>query len=116
MQCLSVTGIQATAYHGCIDEEAKVGGRFTVDAHFYGDFRKAYETDDLSHAVDYVSVTRIVHHLMQKREKLIETVANNLLQALKEAFPKCDSIELTITKHRAPIEMPVESVSFTIKG
>lgn len=116
MQRLSVTGIKATAYHGCIEEEARVGGVFTVDAHFYGDFSKAFETDDLSYAVDYVSVSRIVHELLQKREKLIETVAHNMLLALKEAFPQCDAVELTITKHRAPIEMPVESVSFTIKG
>ncbi len=116
MDILRVNGIQVYAYHGCIPEEAQVGGYFTINAAFWGDFRQAVQSDDLSNAIDYVSVAKVVNEQMAIRAKLIETVAYNMVDALKAQFAMAQEVEVTIIKHRAPIEMPVEEVSFTVRA
>jgi len=116
MDILQVNGIEVYAYHGCIPEEANTGGFFTVNTRFLGDFKNAADSDDLNQAIDYVTVASIVKQQMAIRAKLIETVAYHILNALKEAFPIAEEIEVTVIKHRAPIEQPVAEVSFTVTG
>ena len=116
MDILKVDGIEMTAYHGCIDEEAKVGGKFTINTAFWGDFKTAAREDDLYQAIDYVTVAQIVKEEMLIRNKLIETVAYRILDHLEKKFPQAEKIEVTIIKHRAPIELPVKQVSITVSN
>jgi len=116
MDVLRISGIKVYAYHGCIPEEAKVGGYFTVNTAFFGTFAEAAEKDDLNLAIDYVTVSKLVNEQMSTSNKLIETVAYRILKKLKNAFQIAEEVEVTIIKHKAPIEMPVNEVSFTVKG
>ena len=116
MDILRVNGIEVYAYHGCIDEEALAGGFFTVNTIFKGNFNRAAENDDLDQAIDYVNVAATVKQQMSIRSKLIESVAYRILRALKDEFPIAHEIEVTVIKHRAPIQQPVAEVSFTVSG
>ena len=40
-------------YHGAMEEEREIGGRFEVDIDLMGDFTAPSTTDNLSDAVDY---------------------------------------------------------------
>jgi dihydroneopterin aldolase len=116
MNQINIEGIRVYAYHGCIDEEAKVGGYFTIDVEVIGDFSKAIETDDLKYAFDYVTVSRMVTIEMQHRCNLIEKAAQNIVDAIKRHYIHAKSVKVKVTKHRAPIELDVEQVSVIVQG
>ena len=40
---IEVTGIEVFAYHGCMDEEALLGGKYIVDIVLSTDFTKSAE-------------------------------------------------------------------------
>lgn len=116
MDCVSVFGIKCYAFHGCIDEEAKAGGYFTVNAKVFGDFKKAAIEDDLSLTVDYVMVSKIVVEEMKKRSKMIESVALRIINRIKEKYTIAQEVEIEIVKHRAPIELDVNHVSVILRA
>ena len=60
MGIIHVSGIRSYAYHGCNEEEARIGGAYLVDIEIETDFEAAALTDDLSKTVDYVEVYEVV--------------------------------------------------------
>ena len=111
MGVVEVNGISVIAFHGCIDEEALVGGDFTINVRVHIPFKIAAQTDDLNEAVDYVLVTEIVKKEMAIRAKLIEVVIMRIVKSLQKQFPIATEVEVTLIKHRAPIQSDVKSVS-----
>ena len=114
MKRIDIKGIKLFAYHGCLEEEAKIGGNYVIDLKLYYDFEKAALEDVLSDTIDYVVVNKIVQEEMGIRSKLIETVAKRIVTRLKLEFPKLEKTEITVTKITPPINGDVESVSAVI--
>ena len=46
MGVITVSGIKLYAYHGCMQEEAKIGSAYEVDVLLEADFSGAAMTDD----------------------------------------------------------------------
>lgn len=111
-----INGIKVHGYHGCLDEEAVIGTQFIVDVTAYLNITAAVENDDLSKTVDYVSVSELVKEEMEKRCKLIETVASRILSRLKKEFPMADSFEVSVTKIAPPSKGLIEDVSVIVEG
>jgi len=99
-----------------MDEEAAIGGRFSVDVEVSGDFTEAVSTDDLSNTVDYVVVHRIVRSEMAKRSRLIEHVAGRILKSMRTAFSQINSCTVTITKYNPPVNGQIGAAVFTVQG
>ncbi len=115
MNKVSVIGIQAYAYHGCLDEEAKIGNEYIVDVELTTDFKESAMKDDLSKTIDYVIVNKIVEEEMAIRSKLIETVGYRILARLKaEDFIMLNAV-ITIKKINPPINGNVDYVSITVE-
>ena len=57
MGIIKVNNIKLYAYHGCLDEEAKIGSEYRVDLAIKADLKKSAKTDDLIDTVDYVPVS-----------------------------------------------------------
>lgn len=115
MGVIYVNDIEVYAYHGCLEEEAKIGGLYSVDVVFHTDVKSAAKYDDLSLTVDYVEVSRIVNQEMAIRAKLIETVGYRILHALQNRFPDADQIKMKLTKLAPPIPGKVKSVSIELR-
>lgn len=109
-----VEGIRLYAYHGCMDEEARVGGNYIVDVTIEADLSEAAKTDDLSKTVDYCEVYEIVKAEMAIRSKLIEPVAQRIINSLKKKFTTLQHAEVKLTKLNPPINGDVEKVSVVI--
>ncbi len=109
-----VQGIKIYAYHGCLKEEAIIGGNYIVDVCLAADLGKPERSDNLKDTVDYVTVHEVVKNEMAIRSKLIEHVAKRILDKLKKKFPKTEKIEVKVTKLNPPIPGEVESVSVVI--
>ncbi|MBI4945549.1 MAG: dihydroneopterin aldolase [Bacteroidetes bacterium] len=114
MAKILVEGIKLYAYHGCMKEEAMIGGNYSVDVCIEADMSKPSKSDNLNDAIDYVSVSSIVKKEMAVRSKLIEHVAKRILGKLKKIFPKTGFIEVKVTKLNPPIEGEVEKVSVVV--
>ncbi|NBU47940.1 MAG: dihydroneopterin aldolase, partial [Flavobacteriales bacterium] len=56
MHKILVSGIKIYAFHGCLEEEAKIGSDYQVDVEINTDFSNAALTDNLAQTVDYVQV------------------------------------------------------------
>jgi len=110
-----IDGINLYAYHGCLKEEAKIGGHYIVDVHMTTDFTEAAETDDLSKTIDYCTVYEIAKAEMAVRSKLIEQVGQRIFKKLRLEFPTLITLGVKITKLLPPINGDVEKVSIEIK-
>jgi dihydroneopterin aldolase len=115
MGVIHVNDIEVYANHGCLEEEAVIGGKYIIDAVFHVDVKKAAHYDDLDLTIDYVKVTEIIQREMAIRAKLIESVGYRMLHALQDEFPQADSIKLTLTKISPPIPGQVGSVSIELR-
>ena len=77
---ISVEGIECYAYHGCMEEEGIIGGNYTVDVYIWADVSKSFKTDSLDDTIDYAMIHDLVRKEMAIRSKLIEHVANRILE------------------------------------
>lgn len=116
MDIIRIDNLEVYAYHGAYDEEKEKGQYFYVNAELYTNTRKAGMNDDLDVSTNYGTVCDFIHDFMTKHTyDLIETVAEQLAQALLLEFKLVKSVLLEIKKPHAPIEGEFESVSVEIE-
>lgn len=115
MDKIVVEGIHLFAYHGCLDEEGKIGTDYLVDVTVWGDLRQAALSDELRDTLDYVIINRIVAEEMAQRAKLIEHVAERILQRLLKEMPLLRKAKIKLSKRYPPINGNVEKVSVIMK-
>jgi dihydroneopterin aldolase len=103
LQKLYIEDIRLHAYHGCMEEEGRIGGKYRVDIMAEADFTACAGTDDLSQTVDYVVVYDLVKEEMAIRSKLIETVARRIAERLSRTYPWVAQWEVSLTKFNPPV-------------
>ena|SRR6185503_3094429 len=111
MGVIQISGIELYAYHGCLEEEAVIGGNYRVDVAIRTDFEKAATKDELAKTVNYVDVYDIVKEQMAMRSKLIEHVAKRIASALLKQLQRVQEAEVKVTKMNPPMNGNVESVT-----
>ena len=116
MHKILVEGIKVYAYHGCLEEEGRIGANYLVDVVMKTDFSLAAQTDDLTKTIDYVVVYEIVKRQMAIRSKLIEQVGQRIVDELKGAFQSIQELEVKVTKLNPPMNGNVERVSIVISA
>lgn len=112
---IEVNGIQLYAFHGCLEEEARIGGKYQVDVKISTDFTEAAIFDDLTKTVDYVVVNKIVAEEMAIRSKLIEHVGLRILNRLKTEIIHTANYRVRIVKISPPINGDVINVAVELE-
>ena len=112
---ISIEDIQCYAFHGCLEEEARIGGNYRVDVHVEMDADLAILSDELSGTVDYVVVNKIVRDQMAIRSKLIEQVAGRIIMAIHREIPGEKVIEVKVTKFNPPVNSQIGHATVTLK-
>jgi dihydroneopterin aldolase len=112
---IEVNGIKIYAFHGCLPEEEKIGGHYSVDVMLNTDFAEAAQNDDLSKTIDYVDVNRIVCEEMAIRSKLIEHVGQRIIDRIKKEINNIQAVRIKVTKICPPINGDVENVAIVIE-
>ncbi|MBF90941.1 MAG: dihydroneopterin aldolase [Flavobacteriales bacterium] len=113
MGVITVSGIKLYAFHGCMQEEAKIGSDYEVDVVLECDFSEAAMSDDLTQTVNYVAVNKIVTEEMAIRSKLLEHVAQRIITKLADNHPEIVSMEVSVAKLNPPIDGNVDRVVVT---
>lgn len=101
-QQVALNDVRFFAYHGFYPEEQKIGSVFYVDIETY--FHPDRETgDNLVNTVNYERLFAIADAAMAQTSKLIETVAERILQELIHEFPYLEEISVRIRKMNPPL-------------
>lgn len=103
MGVIQVNNIKLFAYHGCLDEEAKIGSEYRVDVKINADLKKSAKTDELADTVDYVHLNHIVKQEMAIRSKLLEEVAQRILDRFFREIPMLKKAKVSVAKINPPI-------------
>jgi len=103
--------IQLFAYHGCLVEEGKIGSDYRVDLTIETNLKKSALTDNLEDTVDYVYLNKIVTEEMAIRSKLLETVANRILDRIFAEIPIVNAVNVAVSKMNPPIGGDVKKVT-----
>lgn len=112
---IHVTGIKAFGYHGVLPHEAVEGQEFIVDLALSLDLSAASRSDNLDETVNYADLAQIVHdNIVGERVQLIERLAGRIADQIKSAYPKIDSISVTVHKPDAPVTLDFDDISVTI--
>ena len=115
-QQIEVNGIQLYAFHGCLEEEGRIGGHYIVDVSLTTDFTSAALSDDLTQTVDYVDINRIVSEEMAIRSKLIEHVGQRISRRIYQELKAIEKLKVKITKLCPPINGDVQNVAIIMKS
>lgn len=112
---IEVNGIKLYAYHGCLEEEGKIGGNYIVDVHMKTDFQAAALSDELSQTIDYVHINAVVKQEMAIRSKLIEHVGQRIVSRIEQEIKGLIGLRVKVTKICPPINGDVDNVAIIIE-
>jgi len=115
MGIIKLTNIRTFSFHGCLEEEAKIGSDYRVDLTIKTNLEPSSKTDELTDTVDYVDLNRIVVEEMAVRAKLLEHVAKRIIDRVLKELQMVTKIEVEVTKLNPPIGGDVEGVTIVMK-
>ena len=108
---VSVENIQVYAYHGCLPEETLIGSDYRVDVWVEGDLSVSSVSDQLADTIDYVTLCACVREEMATSSKLLEHVAQRVLNRIFEANERVDKVNVKVSKINPPIGGHVKAVA-----
>ena len=114
MGIIQVNNIKIYAFHGCLDEEAKIGSEYRVDIEIKANLQKSSTTDDLNDTVDYVHLNFIVKEEMATRSKLLEHVAQRIMDRIFRELHLVKKATISVAKINPPIGGNVEDVKIIL--
>ncbi|AKG43679.1 dihydroneopterin aldolase [Streptomyces xiamenensis] len=115
MDRITLSGLRVRGFHGVLPHEREGGQWFTVDLTLGLDTRPAAATDDLAKTVDYGMVAQEITAVVAGEPvDLLETLAQRIADRCL-AFTPVREAEVTLHKPQAPITVPFDDVTITIK-
>lgn len=115
MGIIKVENIKCYAFHGCLEEEARIGSDYKIDVTVKADLAQSSKTDDLNDTVDYVLLNKIVKEEMNIRAKLLEVVAQRILDRIFKESSLVTEAEVAVSKLNPPIGGDVEKVTILLQ-
>ena len=110
MDKIYLKNIKIYAYHGCMEEEKKIGSDYLVNLIVHADLSLSCESDELKDTVDYVALLDIVKNQMKMRANLLENVADRVVNKIISKFPSVKRAVVKIAKLNPPINGDVDEV------
>ena len=108
--------IRVYAFHGCMEEEELIGSDYIVNLEVETDMHQPAYSDLLEDAVDYVQLNAIVKEEMLIRSRLLEHIAQRIIDRIFKQFPIVKNVEVKVAKQNPPIGGDVREVCVCIKG
>ncbi|HET7477245.1 MAG TPA: 2-amino-4-hydroxy-6-hydroxymethyldihydropteridine diphosphokinase [Dermatophilaceae bacterium] len=106
----------ATGRHGVLAQEKAAGQPFVVDLDLDVDLARAAGSDDLAHTVDYAAVAAsVVREVQTGSLDLIESLAAGICSAVLAGQPLVEAVRVTVHKPQAPVGVPFDDVSVTLR-
>jgi len=100
---IALHGAEFFAYHGFYPEEQILGTQFLVDIDVSVKPGGDLVDDEISYTVNYEDLYEIAREEMQHPKKLIETVAQGIINQVKAKYPDVEAIQVSIKKLNPPL-------------
>ena len=110
MDEIHLKNIRIYAYHGCMEEEKKIGSDYLVNLVVQSDLSLSCKSDKLKDTVDYVALLDIVKNQMKIRANLLENVADRVVNKIIFQFPSVRKAIVEISKLNPPINGDIDQV------
>ena len=110
MDKIYLKNIKIYAYHGCLEEEKKIGSDYLVNLIVHADLSLSCESDELKDTVDYVALLDIVKNQIKMRANLLENVADRVVNKIISKFPSVRKAVVKIAKLNPPINGNIDEV------
>lgn len=108
---ITIKNAQYYAYHGVRKEEQKLGGKYEVDLDMWYDAKPAFIKDDVNYALNYEEAMFLISEVMLNEQyNLIETIANEILNAVMEKFPPLMKAQVRVRKLSVPLRRTIDCV------
>lgn len=100
-------GMEFYAFHGVMDEERKIGGKYVVNLSVSVPEDSGAD-DSISSTINYQSLYDIVDCVLRRKANLIEYLANEIIKAIYKQFTNVTNVKLHLYKYNPPISGKVE--------
>ena len=114
MGIIKVENIRVFANHGCLKEETAIGSDYRVDIEVKANLKTSAETDELKDTVDYVFLNKVAREEMAKPSKLLETVAQRIIDRILNEDKLVLKVIVSVSKINPPIGGDVEMVTIKL--
>lgn len=100
---ISLEGLEFHAFHGVYPHERESGNWFEVDISIETNILEGAIRDELDKTVNYETLYQFVKEEMEKPSKLLETVAEKIVERILQELHEVHQVELKIAKINPPI-------------
>ncbi|WP_299363675.1 dihydroneopterin aldolase [Winogradskyella sp.] len=114
MGIIKVENIRVYAHHGCLKEETIIGSDYRVDVTVEADLSRSSKSDALNDTVDYVFLNHVVKEEMAIPSKLLETVAQRIIDRIFSEDQLVNEVFVSVSKINPPIGGNVEMVTIVL--
>ena len=100
---VALHNVKFFAHHGYYADEQVMGTHFVVNAEVEFKATEAFTDDNLSQTINYEQLYTIMERQMRHTRKLIETVAQGIIDEVVLAFPQVERAVVGISKLNPPL-------------
>jgi 7,8-dihydroneopterin aldolase/epimerase/oxygenase len=108
---IALEGMRFHAFHGFYQEEQIMGNDYSLDVSVMIDTTNASKTDDLYQTVNYETIYEISKMVMSEKTKLLETITERIIDALKHQFSNIQEVKVCLKKINPALGGHVDFVS-----
>ena len=111
MTKILISNVMFYGFHGVYEYEREQGQRFYFDVEMQTTNDEAADTDELDHAVDYVSVYQLVKDVAEhKRFRLLEALSAHIGEQILATYATVGEVTVRVRKPSVPIAGPIDFV------
>lgn len=117
MGMIRINNLRFHTFNGVLPEERRNGQQLGLDIAIKYPIETAVLHDDVHETINYAEVRNATDQFITTHSyKLIESLANHLLQTLLTKFPTVESIQIKIRKYSVPMPGIFDDVEIEVEG
>lgn len=116
MDKITLKKLRFYGYHGVLEEENRLGQKFTVNLELYADLKKACVSDSVEDTINYALVYELVKEVVETEQyNLIEKLGEEITIRIFNNFSLVNEIVVEIEKPEAPVSGVYDAFSIELR-